>query len=155
MKAAVVVLYGTIIATATTSAAGTYSVLELVVGTYTVVATKYGYHSQTKSASIEPASGTAVNFALIPLSSIWGKVFYLPPPHRPDPPIAGALVEVMETGTVIASSYTDCQGRYKINNLYSGSYTVKASKEDFIPRTKEIKLAKYRSLRVDFSTYTG
>jgi len=139
-----------IVATQTTSAFGTYTIPDLLIGTCTVLCEAKGYNHKIRDAEIFPQTGTEVNFSLIPSSAIWGKVFYPPPPQYPDPPIPGALVEAFRDSILAGTDTTNCLGRYKIPDLLSGSYTVKASKIGYTERTKEAILLPFRGLKLDF-----
>jgi subtilisin family serine protease len=105
----------------TTDAAGNYS-LTLVIGTYNVTASAFGFAAQTANNVVITDGGTTTqNFALSPAPS------HTVSGHVRDTnglPIANATVEILDTP--IPPETTDANGFYSFASVPEGSYTARA-----------------------------
>jgi thermitase len=115
--------------TATTDAAGKYTIPDVPPGTYQVTASEEGYDSSTAGVSVTSATIVLLNFSLSPMivapiapGSIAGSVT----DAKDGSPIVGAAVT-----DGIRTATTDAAGKYTIADVPSGSYGVTASKEGY------------------------
>lgn len=118
---------GVTIATTMTDVNGDYSVTKLSPGIYTVTFIAEGYGSKTAGAKILSSQTTTLNVGLEKLvGAISGSVS-----DNTGNPVTGALIEIFLNNILVASTTTDGNGSYVINNLIPGAYTVSVSKEGF------------------------
>lgn len=138
---------GNLVATTTTNAQGEYSFGNLRPGTYTVQETQpAGYLQGGQKAgskggdtsqqdvikSIPIGSGENLvdyNFCEILPASLAGLVYSDPNENcvfdEGDTPIAGVRIDLFDNdGNLVATTFTDQNGRYKFDNLHPGEYTV-------------------------------
>jgi large repetitive protein len=122
---------GIIIATAVTENDGTYTVEGLAPGSYSVVASAVNFQTASKGAVITSNTTTTVNFTLAAdPGSIMGSVTNA----QTGQPVSGANVQVSildSSGTVVAAVLSDNLGKYTVNGLAPGIYTVQVSAPDF------------------------
>jgi hypothetical protein len=108
----------------TTLSDGTYTLADLQPGAYDVTASMSGYASQTKTAGVVAGSTTTLNFALSQSAqqygSLTGTVTY-----STGGVVSGA--KVTATGLATYAAVTNSAGVYTINNIPTGTYTVKAT----------------------------
>ncbi len=107
--------------TATTDAAGSYTLSNVPAGTYVVTASRSGYTSASQSVAVVSGTTAVANFALATATTtgtISGRVTNV----STGAPIAGARVTA---GT--RTAFTDANGNYTIANLSPGTYTVTAT----------------------------
>lgn len=162
------------IARAITDENGNYRIGKIPAGLWIVKASREGYLPQFEPLEMKPQAEVEVNFLLKAGEApkpgvIFGVVMGL----RPDPameagspiaaaPIAGAKVEVFlapvytKTGDIepsqgapIATAITNENGEYKIDNLETGVYLVKASARGFYPQHKKAEVLS-RPLQLNF-----
>ena len=141
---------GTVVATTTTDADGTYSFDKLPAGTYTVTVAQdgpiagleqTGDPDATKDNSSEPItlnndnpSTTDVNFGYIADNSLSGTV-YRDDSRNGDqdgtePGYSGVTVQLLDaSGNVVATTTTDANGTYSFSKLPDGTYSVKVVKD--------------------------
>jgi len=119
---------------ATTGSDGSYTIVNLAAGNYTVKASKCGaYVMKQYPTPVHVDDGqavTGIDFALAPMGggggdgSISGTVY----DKSNNAPIAGAKVTA---GGCHSSAITGSDGTYTITDLADGSYTVKAMKRGY------------------------
>jgi len=113
---------------ATTNASGNYTISDVPVGTYSVIASKTGYSAETETGkSVTENQTTTVNFTLeegptTGTISGWVK-------NESSNGISGATVE---TTTGNYNTTTDGSGNYTLSNVAPGGYTVEASKSGYL-----------------------
>ena len=149
---------GTVVATTTTDADGTYSFDKLPAGTYTVTVAQdgpiagleqTGDPDATKDNSSEPItlnndnpSTTDVNFGYIADNSLSGTV-YRDDSRNGDqdgtePGYSGVTVQLLDKdGQVIATTTTDANGNYSFSKLPDGTYSVKVVKDGELADTEQ------------------
>ncbi|NEN04939.1 hypothetical protein G3T36_03550 [Diaminobutyricibacter tongyongensis] len=134
-----VYLYGStgVVANIAMTSGGAYSFTGLAAGTYTILFTAIGNYSeqwwfgaQTKAAAtpITVGSGqnvTGISAVLSSGSTISGTVSAQ---GSPGAGLAGATVNASSTAGVVAQAVTDGSGRYTLEDLAAGTYTV-----EFLP----------------------
>lgn len=126
----------TLIATTTTASNGTYSLIALAAGSYTVTANLTNYTPTSQSATVVTGQTTTLNFALLPQpGTIAGNVkgsSTIPPSNLP-----GVTITVRQAGTTIATATTDVNGNYSISGIYPGTnYSVEASLANYTTQTQ-------------------
>jgi thermitase len=130
--------------TATTDAAGRYTIADVSPGAYEVTASKEGY--QTSSLAVYVLSGTtsvadfSLNEFIVP-GSITGSVT----DAEDGSPVAGAIVS---DGT--RTTTTDTTGKYVIADVPPGSYEVTASKEGYESITSSVTVTSATTSEMDF-----
>ncbi|MCF6137925.1 carboxypeptidase regulatory-like domain-containing protein [Pseudalkalibacillus berkeleyi] len=118
---------GVTVGTTMTDINGDYTLTRLAPGSYTVTFIAIGYGSQSIGAKIQSNQTTTLNVEMKQLvGAVSGTVT-----DTGTNPISGALVEIFSNHILIASTSTDGNGSYIINNLTPGAYTVSVSKENF------------------------
>ena len=149
---------GTVVATTTTDADGTYSFDKLPAGTYTVTVAQdgpiagleqTGDPDATKDNSSEPItlnndnpSTTDVNFGYIADNSLSGTV-YRDDSRNGDqdgtePGYSGVTVQLLDaSGNVVATTTTDTNGTYSFSKLPDGTYSVKVVKDGELADTEQ------------------
>ena len=149
---------GTVVATTTTDADGTYSFDKLPAGTYTVTVAQdgpiagleqTGDPDATKDNSSEPItlnngnpSTTDVNFGYIADNSLSGTV-YRDDSRNGDqdgtePGYSGVTVQLLDaSGNVVATTTTDANGTYFFSKLPDGTYSVKVVKDGELADTEQ------------------
>ena len=149
---------GTVVATTTTDADGTYSFDKLPTGTYTVTVAQdgpiagleqTGDPDATKDNSSEPItlnndnpSTTDVNFGYIADNSLSGTV-YRDDSRNGDqdgtePGYSGVTVQLLDaSGNVVTTTTTDANGTYSFSKLPDGTYSVKVVKDGELADTEQ------------------
>ena len=149
---------GTVVATTTTDADGTYSFDKLPAGTYTVTVAQdgpiagleqTGDPDATKDNSSEPItlnndnpSTTDVNFGYIADNSLSGTV-YRDDSRNGDqdgtePGYSGVTVQLLDaSGNVVTTTTTDTNGTYSFSKLPDGTYSVKVVKDGELADTEQ------------------
>ena len=149
---------GTVVATTTTDADGTYSFDKLPAGTYTVTVAQdgpiagleqTGDPDATKDNSSEPItlnndnpSKTDVNFGYVNNNSLSGTV-YRDDSRNGDqdgtePGYSGVIVQLLDKdGQVITTTTTDANGRYSFDKLPDGTYSVTVVKDGELADTEQ------------------
>lgn len=134
---------------AVTDADGRYSIADIKVKSYEVIATKSGYFDGVVIATVVENSTITVNFALEPDTtptpgSITGVV------TRADNgnPLAGASIStVPATATVI----TNAAGQYTITNVTAGSYQVNVTATGFTPASANVTVTAGQAAQGNFA----
>ena len=121
---AVEVLSGSdVIAAALTGNDGTYTIVNLAPGSFTVRATFSGYQTALASARIVANQTAAADFILLSApGSISGQITDLF-----STPIPGARVDLFQNSIPIFSTTTDASAQYSFENLSPASYVILAS----------------------------
>ena len=149
---------GTVVATTTTDADGSYSFDKLPAGTYSVTVVQdgpiagleqTGDPDATKDNASEPItlnnvnpSTTDVNFGYIADNSLSGTV-YRDDSRNGDqdgtePGYSGVTVQLLDaSGNVVATTTTDANGTYSFSKLPDGSYSVKVVKDGELADTEQ------------------
>ena len=149
---------GTVVATTTTDADGTYSFDKLPAGTYSVKVVQDGPIASleqtgdpdaTKDNSSEPItlnndnpSTTDVNFGYVNNNSLSGTV-YRDDSRNGDqdgtePGYSGVTVQLLDaSGNVVATTTTDANGTYSFSKLPDGTYSVKVVKDGELADTEQ------------------
>jgi len=149
---------GTVVATTTTDADGSYSFDKLPAGTYSVTVVQdgpiagleqTGDPDATKDNSSEPItlnndnpSTTDVNFGYIADNSLSGTV-YRDDSRNGDqdgtePGYSGVTVQLLDaSGNVVATTTTDANGTYSFSKLPDGTYSVKVVKDGELADTEQ------------------
>jgi hypothetical protein len=129
----------------TTGTDGSYSIVSVPVGTYSVTATASLYASQTEEDVVVTQDETTdVDFALSPLRGwIVGTVT-----SSAGDPLPGTAVVV--SGPQQTSGQTDSAGRYNIT-VVPGTYTVQASLAGYVSQNRTgIQVVADQATQVDF-----
>ncbi|PPJ21845.1 MFS transporter [Nocardia nova] len=110
---------GEVVGAAVTGADGAYACHGIVAGTYTLVAVT-GHRRPDAITLTVPATGMLrYDIDLAPTAVLSGRV------RSERGPVAHAHVAVLDSGgTVVAAALTDPDGRYRIDDLPAGDYTV-------------------------------
>ena len=149
---------GTVVATTTTDADGTYSFDKLPAGTYTVTVAQdgpiagleqTGDPDATKDNASEPItlnndnpSKTDVNFGYVNNNSLSGTV-YRDDSRNGDqdgtePGYSGVTVQLLDKdGNVVGTTTTDKDGKYSFSKLPDGTYSVKVVKDGELADTEQ------------------
>ena len=118
---------GTIIATTTVGAAGTYSFSSVVNGTYTVTPSNAGYvfTPPSQSVTVNGASSTGVNFAAS--LQTWNIQGSISPPSSS----TGATVTLTQGSTTITATTVDSNGNYSLTGVVNGTYSITPTKSGY------------------------
>ena len=149
---------GTVVATTTTDADGTYSFDKLPAGTYSIKVVQDGPIASleqtgdpdaTKDNASEPItlnndnpSTTDVNFGYVNNNSLSGTV-YRDDSRNGDqdgtePGYSGVTVQLLDaSGNVVATTTTDANGAYSFSKLPDGTYSVKVVKDGELADTEQ------------------
>ena len=149
---------GTVVATTTTDADGTYSFDKLPAGTYSVTVVQDGPIASleqtgdpdaTKDNSSEPItlnndnpSTTDVNFGYIADNSLSGTVYRDDSRNGAqdgtEPGYSGVTVQLLDaSGNVVGTTTTDKDGKYSFSKLPDGTYSVKVVKDGELADTEQ------------------
>ncbi len=138
----------TVIGSALTDANGSYSIIGLAAGNYTVVANAKDFNIVAVGAVVTAGNTTIVNFALeVTPGTISGTVRNA----ATSMPIPGTAIEVRNGPILIASAITDPNGRYSIPNLEPDIYFVTAIAVGFQAQAKIATVSPSQTTIVDFS----
>lgn len=109
-----------------TDANGLYNITNVPIGTYTVTASKDGFHSSSRTdISVITKQTTSLDFSLTPLPTT-GNIAGIVTDASTGNPIDGANVTVADYFDI-----TDETGHYNITNVPAGTYTVTANKDGY------------------------
>ncbi len=118
----------------TTKADGKYSFDSVAVGSYSVSVTSKVYNGKTATANVTSTATVTVDFALI--KTLFGTVLGTITDSASGTALKGATVTVRQGGTVIKTGTTDVDGKYSLDSIPIGVYTVRAS--DSLYTTKSV-----------------
>lgn len=144
----------TLISTTQTDANGNYTLSNLSPGTYTLVTTAINYQSNTQSVTVQANSTTHSNISLLAdPSSITGQVT----DATTLVPITGATVQVSFGQNIIATTLTDSQGQFLINNLSAQAYTVTISALNYqnVVQNVNLSINQIYALNVALQSFPG
>ncbi len=130
-----------------TDTSGNYTLANLVVGSYSVTATKSGWGTQTKTASVTAGTNTTLNFALAASGEIKGTIT-----TSTGAAVSGATVNF--TGGVIATNKnvtSSSTGTYNSGWIPVGTYTVTVSKSGFTTQTVSVTITSGQILTQNFT----
>ncbi|MCK5291330.1 MAG: carboxypeptidase regulatory-like domain-containing protein [Thermoplasmata archaeon] len=110
----------------TTDSLGFYEFTDVDPGSYTVKASKTGYRDDEKSVTLAGGEDKTQDLEL-KFGSIEGVVV-----DENGDPVPDATVQVLdENGDVVGTDTTNSQGRFEIDDLLLGTYTVRISADGF------------------------
>ncbi|MBY0090740.1 carboxypeptidase regulatory-like domain-containing protein [Priestia aryabhattai] len=129
---------GTLLKTLLAQSDGTFSVLDLPPGSYTLLVTAPDFAAQTTSAVIFSDQTTELNISLTPNpASITGQVLDL----ATSSPINGAILTVTDSnGIIVGSGTSGVDGDFTINNLPPGTLIISAVAQTYGNTSKAIIL---------------
>ncbi|HNW44007.1 MAG TPA: fibronectin type III domain-containing protein [Elusimicrobiales bacterium] len=133
---------------------GSFTLTNLADGLYRVQATlvENGFESSIAKDQM-PMGYSDVNFVLsiaYELAGISGVVpLAAPAGFRPAAAGAGSEVQLWQNGRKVYAVYTDAAGRFAINNLIPGIYTLKVLDAGGVWRSVEVKLVSGQVLRIN------
>ncbi|MEK1833433.1 carboxypeptidase regulatory-like domain-containing protein [Priestia megaterium] len=120
--------FNSVITTATTNAQGQYTISSVTPGQYTLTISASNFQSQSRGVTITSAQTTVSNFTLIASpGTVTGTIT-----STTGIPIEGAVIEVLDSGSnVIATTTSNAQGQYTINQLAPGTFRLRAIAQNF------------------------
>lgn len=117
---------------------GDYLVASVLVGTYYMTATKFGYDSDTTSVQVISNETVRVDFNLDPnLPATVGAYTGFVINDDTNLPLGGVRVQLLGTGV---ETVTDDIGRFQMNNILPGIYQVLFTHEDYETLTRDIEI---------------
>jgi phosphatidylinositol-3-phosphatase len=132
---------------ALTDSNGNYALSNLVVGSYSVTATKSGWGMQTKTASVTAGANTTLDFTLAASGEIKGTIT-----DSTGAAVSGATVNfnggVIATNKTVTSSST---GTYNSGWIPVGTYTVTVSKSGFTSQQVTVTITAGQVLTQNFA----
>lgn len=123
---------GLVIASTTSASDGTYSISNLLSGSYDVRITASGFGTSIQSGtSVVAGSPTVLNVALSSPGTIAGQV------TQSDgiTAISGASLTVLQGLTTAGTATTNASGNYSVGTLSAGSYSVQVTANGYGPQT--------------------
>ena len=132
-----------------TDANGSYSLLDLSAGDYTIEAEKSKYKNKTKSVTVTNGQLSNGDISILRLGGISGKVT-----DADSNPVEGVKIS---TTPATVDLFTDTNGNYNLIDLIAGSYVIKAEKEKFSTFTKSVTVedGKTTNGNISISTLGG
>lgn len=128
---------GLLVKSITAEPDGTYSIIDLAPGNYTVVAQAPGFAASSAAAAVVANQTTSLDLQLAPLpASITGQVVS----QGANTPLQGAAVTASVAGQVIASAVTDASGNFQLTNLPAGTITLTVSQTGFADNVQAVIL---------------
>lgn len=138
----------TLITTILTDTDGNYLLPNLSPGTYTIVITAVNYQSSTQTMTVpEHATVTANSILDSTPASLTGQVT----DSVTLLPIVGAIVQVSNGQTVLATLLTDIQGNFTVNNLSPQSDVVTVSSLNYQTTVQNVNLSAGQTYVMDVS----
>ncbi len=126
-----------------TDSLGRYSIGGIPTGGRTLVYSKAGYQSVSKSVTIATNGNHQVNASIRPLARLTGYVR-----NSSGGAISGATVRV---GSTSVATRTDTYGRYVLSNVPLGSIRVTASRSGYYSRSASISTAMGTTYQLSFT----
>lgn len=143
---------GQVIRSVVTDTEGTYSVLGIGPGSYVVHVSAQDFEIAQASAIVSANEITVVDFSLgASPGSVFGEVINSDSNH----PLIGAVIELEQNGSIIASAFTDSEGNYSITNLAPGDYTIQAKLEGFQTVILGVTIFANETTEVNFALDAG
>jgi phosphatidylinositol-3-phosphatase len=131
---------------ATTDTNGNYILSNVAAGTYNVTATRTGYISETKSATVASGATTTLNFAMATGGKIAGTVT-----SSAGAAIAGATVHISGGAvTTTLNVTTSSTGSYNSGWIPIGTYTVTVSANGFTTQTQSAAVTTGNTTTLNF-----
>ncbi|MED4268284.1 carboxypeptidase regulatory-like domain-containing protein [Priestia megaterium] len=120
--------FNSVITTATTNAQGQYTISSVTPGQYSLTISASNFQSQSRGVTITSTQTTVSNFTLIASpGTVTGTIT-----STTGIPIEGAVIEVLDSGSnVIATTNSNAQGQYTINQLAPGTFRLRAIAQNF------------------------
>lgn len=113
-----------VIASASSASDGTYTIGNLIPGTYDVRVTASGYGTALSTGNLVAANQTTqVNVSLSSPGTISGQITQ----QNGQTAISGASITVFEGTDTVGQTSSDGNGMYSVSSLTAGSYSVQAS----------------------------
>ncbi len=140
---------GPIVASVETDADGRYLVSGLRPGVYTITVGAPGFGSEAASAQAVSNETTEQNFALFPNpATVQGQVTS----NNSGQPVPDVLIRVIdENGAVIARTTTGAEGRYRIQGLRAGSYSITAFNPSFSSEVEPFSVEAGETVTINFT----
>ncbi|WP_153552827.1 carboxypeptidase regulatory-like domain-containing protein [Halomicrobium sp. LC1Hm] len=127
---------GTVVTSATTDSSGQYTLQPQTPGSYTISVSATDYEDD--SATIDTTSQTQLNFDLTEtVHSFTGTVI----DSRTSEAVANASVELVQDGSVVASTTTGSSGEYDLGNHEEGTYTLRVEGDAYVGDTYDVTVA--------------
>lgn len=131
-----------------TDSNGFYVLSGLSPGSYVVQAQMDNYQSEIKGAIVAPDEDTIVDFSLQPNpGSIVGTII----DTDSGDPLASVIVEVKQGNTTVAQGFTDADGKFRIDGLAPGRYTVQVRADNFQGQFFAVTVSANQTDTVNFS----
>jgi thermitase len=106
----------------TTGSSGLYRFVTLAAGSYSVSVTAAGFPTQNLSAVITPGADTKLQVIIgVTYGKFTGAV------TDSGSPVAGAVVEALSGGVIVATAFTDINGQYSLWVASGGTYDLSVS----------------------------
>jgi len=125
-----------------TNGAGSYSFANLSHGSRSLVYSRWGYLSQSRTLSVQAGRSVRADVALTPLARISGYVL-----DRAGRPLSGATVRIAGT---YRSDVTDSTGKYILTLVPTGSKSVVAGKSLYVSVARALTTRPGITHRLDF-----
>jgi hypothetical protein len=125
----------------TTAANGSYTVNNLLPGTYSVKASATGFQSQTQSVIVTAGVATTADFTLAPLGKISGTVL-----NSGGVAVSGATVSYSG-----GSIKTGTNGSYTFSNVVPGTYNITVTATNYHSSTQSVIVALSATSTVNFA----
>jgi len=129
-----------------TDANGSYSLLDLSAGDYTIEAEKSKYKTKTKTVTVTNGQLSNGDISILRLGGISGKVT-----DADNNPVEGVKIT---TSPATLEVFTDAEGNYNFIDLIAGSYDIMAEKETFSTFTKSVIVEDGKTTNGDISIST-
>lgn len=115
-----------VLMTAISDASGNFNIIGIASGSYILQAQAPNYVKTSQALLIEPSQTETIDLSLKSSpGNIAGTV------RDATNAILGALIEVFQNGSLVASVLSDQVGQYSLANLAQGSYTISASAKGY------------------------
>ncbi|MEJ7655342.1 MAG: carboxypeptidase regulatory-like domain-containing protein, partial [Chloroflexia bacterium] len=125
-----------------TNGAGSYSFANLSHGSRSLVYSRWGYLSQSRTLSVQAGRSVRADVALTPLARVSGYVL-----DRAGRPLSGAIVRIAGT---YRSDVTDSTGKYILTLVPTGSKSVVAGKSLYVSVARALTTRPGITHRLDF-----
>ncbi|MEN9343960.1 MAG: hypothetical protein RLZZ453_747, partial [Chlamydiota bacterium] len=141
-----------VIATTTTASDGSYSIVGINPGQYTVNASASGFQNRSIGAKVNNGQTTLVNLALVPNpGTVSGQVT----DFSTTLPISGATVQIFQNNVLVGSTTTNGSGNYTITGLAAGSSVVIASATTYQTASQGAIIQSGQTTTANFALYSN